>query len=122
MHRATAVVVTVDQSIGHGFAEGTEIHLGHRHAEKADLQLFFRVIGAEVGFQPVQRLEQREAAELVEAHCLLGQHLKGEFVGGHQLAQRGFTADQQQAGEGRYTRTVRLARGKQQRAVEGLVV
>ncbi|MDT4814081.1 hypothetical protein FQZ97_470780 [compost metagenome] len=72
MHRAPAVVVAVDQGIGHGFAEGAEVDLGHRHAEQADLQFLFRVIGAEVGFQPVQRFEQREAAKLVKAHRLLG--------------------------------------------------
>ncbi|MCY1551680.1 hypothetical protein D9M68_880260 [compost metagenome] len=43
-------------------------------------------------------------------------------MGGHQLPQRGFPADQQQAGEGRHARAVRLARGEQQGAVEGLVV
>ncbi|MCY1289007.1 hypothetical protein D9M68_677770 [compost metagenome] len=43
-------------------------------------------------------------------------------MGGHQLAQRSFPADQQQAGKGRHARAVRLARGEQQRAVEGFVV
>ena len=99
MHGAEAVIVAVDQRVGDRLAEGAEVDLGHRHAEQADLQLFLGVVGAEVGFQPVQRLEQREAAELVEAHRLLGQHLEGEFVGGYPLAQRGFPAAQQQARE-----------------------
>ncbi|MNE28979.1 hypothetical protein D3C80_1224440 [compost metagenome] len=77
MHRTASVVVTVHQGVGYGFAKGPHIDLGHRHAKQADLQLFLGVVGAEVGFQPVQCLEQWEAAELVEAYRLLGQHLKG---------------------------------------------
>ena len=87
MHRAKAVIITVNQRIGHRLAEGAHVHLGHRHAEQPHLQFIFRVIGTEVGLQPVQHLQKRKTAELVEAHRLLGQHLKSNFMSGEQLPQ-----------------------------------
>ncbi|MCY1421230.1 hypothetical protein D9M68_621250 [compost metagenome] len=85
MHGAATVIVAVDQGIGHGLAKGAEVDLGYRNTKQADLQLLLRVVGAEVGFQPFQRLQQWVAVELIETHCLLGQHLESEFVGGNQL-------------------------------------
>ena len=122
MHGAQAVVIAVDEGVGHGLAEGAEVEHRHRYAEQADLQFVLRVVGAEVGFEPVQRLEQGEAPELVEAHRLLGHDLEGELMRGHEVAQRGFLADQQQAGEGGQALAVGCAGGEAEGAVHRLVV
>ena len=122
MHRSQAVVVAVDQGIGHGLAKSPHVHQRHRHAEQPYLQLFFGVVGAEIGLQPIHRLEQRVTPELVELHRLLRQHLKGKFVRGHQLLQRCLAPHQQQPRQRGPAAAIGLAGRQPQGAVQRLVV
>ena len=108
----------MDQSIGHGFAEGVHIHLGHRHAEHADAHFLFRVVGPKIRFQPVQGLKQGNIAKFIQLHGFLRHDLKSQFMRGHQLAQGGFAANQKQAGQGRYVGAIRLPVGQPQHAVQ----
>ena len=122
MHRAQAVVVAVDQSIGHGLTESAHVHQWHRHTEQTHLQLLLGVVRAEIGLQPIHRLEQRVAAELVELHRLLRQHLERKLVRGHPLLQRCLAPHQQQPGQRGLAAAIGLACREPQGAVQRLIV
>jgi hypothetical protein len=53
------------------------------------------------GLEPVQQLQQRKAAEFVEADRLARQYLEREFMSRHEVAQCGLPADQEETREGR---------------------
>ena len=122
MHRAQAGVVAMLNRIGNGFTKGRDIHPRHRDAEQTHLQLSLRVVRTEVGFQPVQRFQQRIAAEFVEAYLFPFQHLKSQFMGGNPLAQRRFPAQQQQPQQGWHPVTVGGAECQAQRPIQRFVV
>ena len=122
MHCAHAVVVAVNQGIGHRLAKRSHVHQGHRHTEQTHLQLLLGVVGAKVGLQPIQRLEQWKAPKLIEAHRLLRQHLKSQLVRGHALLQHRLAANQQQTRQRGHPRAITLALREAQCAIHGLVV
>ncbi|MEZ5577254.1 MAG: hypothetical protein R3F44_17150 [Candidatus Competibacteraceae bacterium] len=65
MYRARAGVVAMLNRIGSSFT-GRDIHPRHQDAEQAHLQLSLGLATrTEVGFQPIQRFQQRIAAEFV---------------------------------------------------------
>ena len=123
MHSTLAVVVAVHQGIRQSFPEGFHPDARHRHAEQADLHLPFRVVGPEVGLQPVQSFEQRETPELVELHRFALQDLKSELVGGDQLLQGDFATDEEQPRQGRRaTAAIGQPRRHAKGAVERFIV
>ena len=118
MHRTQPVIVAMNQRIGHGFAESAEINRRNRHAEQSDLNFIFRVVRAEVGFQPLKSLQQRETTKFVEAHRLLCQHLESDFMSRQELTDRRLAPHQQEAGQRRNAPAIRLPRGKPEHTVQ----
>ena len=86
------------------------------------MHFFFRVVGAEIGFQPLQRLQQGKVTEFIERHGFSCQHLKRQFMRGHTFAQRAFAANHQQASQRWHPLAGWIACAESQRSIQRFIV